>query len=39
MDNDDDTRMMDVEPISTLAKGKGKAVDRDRPYDNENLPW
>ncbi|KAJ7281444.1 P-loop containing nucleoside triphosphate hydrolase protein [Mycena rebaudengoi] len=31
--------MLDVEPISTAAKGKGKAVDRDRPFDNDNLPW
>ncbi|KAF8892243.1 P-loop containing nucleoside triphosphate hydrolase protein [Infundibulicybe gibba] len=29
----------EVDPISRAAKGKGKAADRDRPYDNENLPW
>jgi replication factor C subunit 3/5 len=37
--DDDDTQMMDVEPIPALAKGKGKAIDRERPYENENLPW
>jgi replication factor C subunit 3/5 len=39
MDSDDDALMMDVEPIPTIAKGKAKAFDRERPYDNENLPW
>lgn len=36
---DEDTDMLDLESIPTLEKGKAKAVDRDRPYDNENLPW
>ncbi|RDB23513.1 Replication factor C subunit 3 [Hypsizygus marmoreus] len=36
---DSDEEMIDVQPIPTLAKGKGKEVDHDRPYDNENLPW
>ncbi|KAJ6619862.1 P-loop containing nucleoside triphosphate hydrolase protein [Mycena sp. CBHHK59/15] len=31
--------MFDVEKIPTAAKGKGKAVDNDRPFDNDNLPW
>lgn len=31
--------MMDVESVPALAKGKGKAIDRERPYENENLPW
>jgi replication factor C subunit 3/5 len=41
MDSDEDTQMADVEqmPVSAFAKGKGKAVDHDHPYDNENLPW
>lgn len=38
MDSDDDAQM-DVEPISAMVKGKEKAVDRERPYENENLPW
>ncbi|KAG6817522.1 hypothetical protein H0H87_007490 [Tephrocybe sp. NHM501043] len=39
MDSDDDSHMVNVELISTAAKGKGKAVDREQPYDNDNLPW
>lgn len=33
--------MMDVEPIalSSMAKGKGRAVDHGHPLDNDNLPW
>ncbi|KAJ7130618.1 P-loop containing nucleoside triphosphate hydrolase protein [Mycena epipterygia] len=31
--------MFDVEQIPSAAKGKGKAVDKDRPFDNDNLPW
>ncbi|KAJ6591469.1 P-loop containing nucleoside triphosphate hydrolase protein [Mycena vulgaris] len=37
MDSDDE--MLDVESIPAASKGKGKAVDRDRPFDNDNLPW
>ncbi|KAF8906261.1 P-loop containing nucleoside triphosphate hydrolase protein [Gymnopilus junonius] len=36
MDSDQDTIMMDVQ--TSLSKGKGKAVDRDPPAD-DNLPW
>ncbi|KAF5373241.1 hypothetical protein D9615_007433 [Tricholomella constricta] len=39
MYSDEDTTMMDVEPIPALDKGKGKAVDREQPYENDNLPW
>ena len=39
MDSDNDSQMMDIEPISAITKGKGKAVDRERPYENDNLPW
>ncbi|KAF8075088.1 P-loop containing nucleoside triphosphate hydrolase protein [Lyophyllum atratum] len=39
MASDEDTQMMDVQPTPTLAKGKGKAVDREQPSENENLPW
>ena len=39
MDSDDDIQMTEVEPIPAIAKGKGKAVDHERPYENENLPW
>ncbi|TFK39827.1 P-loop containing nucleoside triphosphate hydrolase protein [Crucibulum laeve] len=39
MDSDEDTQMMDVEPIPTAAKGKGKAFDREVPSENDNLPW
>jgi hypothetical protein len=38
MDSDEDT-LMDVDFPTTLSKGKGKAVDRDVPIDNDNLPW
>lgn len=37
MDSDDE--MIDVEQIPAVAKGKAKAVDNDRPFDNDNLPW
>ncbi|KAJ7642750.1 P-loop containing nucleoside triphosphate hydrolase protein [Mycena polygramma] len=37
MDTDDE--MLDVEKIPAAAKGKGKAADKDRPFDNDNLPW
>ncbi|KAJ7180745.1 P-loop containing nucleoside triphosphate hydrolase protein [Mycena filopes] len=37
MDSDDE--MLDVQAIPTAAKGKGKAFDKDRPFENENLPW
>ncbi|KAJ7504299.1 P-loop containing nucleoside triphosphate hydrolase protein [Mycena galericulata] len=38
---DSDEEMIDVQPIPFAAKGKGKAnaVDNDRPFDNDNLPW
>lgn len=39
MDSDEDTQMVDAEPLSSLAKGKARAVDRVQPYDNDNLPW
>jgi len=40
MDSDEDTNMVDVEPIGYNAKGKGKAVEHDRAkYDEDNLPW
>ncbi|KAG6918994.1 Subunit of heteropentameric Replication factor C (RF-C) [Tephrocybe rancida] len=39
MDSDEDTQMIDTEPLPSMAKGKGKAVDREQPYDNDNLPW
>ncbi|KAJ6515053.1 P-loop containing nucleoside triphosphate hydrolase protein [Mycena vitilis] len=37
MDTDDE--MLDVGKIPAAAKGKGKAADKDRPFDNDNLPW
>ncbi|KAJ7224165.1 P-loop containing nucleoside triphosphate hydrolase protein [Mycena pura] len=36
---DSDEEMIDVQQIPTAAKGKGKAIDRDLPFDNDNLPW
>ncbi|KAJ7917490.1 P-loop containing nucleoside triphosphate hydrolase protein [Mycena leptocephala] len=38
MDSDDET-LLDVDQIPAAAKGKAKAIDRDRPFDNDNLPW
>ncbi|KAJ6518891.1 P-loop containing nucleoside triphosphate hydrolase protein [Mycena sanguinolenta] len=37
MDSDDE--MLDVQQIPFAAKGKGKVVEKDRPFDNDNLPW
>jgi replication factor C subunit 3/5 len=37
MDSDDET--IEVDQIPAAAKGKAKAIDRDRPFDNDNLPW
>jgi hypothetical protein len=40
--SDDEDVMMDVEPIPTLDKGKGKALDppgQSAPYGEDNLPW
>ncbi|KAF7370525.1 Replication factor C subunit 3 [Mycena sanguinolenta] len=37
MDSDDE--MLDVEQIPSAAKGKGKVIEKDRPFDNDNLPW
>ncbi|KAJ3566053.1 hypothetical protein NP233_g7247 [Leucocoprinus birnbaumii] len=38
MDFDEDTRMSDTETLSSLAKGKGKAVELPEP-NSESLPW
>jgi replication factor C subunit 3/5 len=38
MDSDEET-LLDVDLIPAAAKGKAKAIDRDRPFDNDNLPW
>jgi hypothetical protein len=40
--SDDEDVMMDDEPIPTLDKGKGKALDppgQSAPYGEDNLPW
>lgn len=39
MDSDEDTRMMDAEPIPSALKGKGKAVEQANGHDEDNLPW
>jgi hypothetical protein len=40
--SDSEDAAMDVDPIPSSAKGKGKAVDppgNSAPYDDDNLPW
>lgn len=38
MDSDEDIHMSDNEPLNTLSKGKGKAIDTGA-HDSESLPW
>ncbi|KAH7921289.1 P-loop containing nucleoside triphosphate hydrolase protein [Leucogyrophana mollusca] len=39
MDSDDDSQMEVDATLPSVNKGKGKAVDQNQPYDDENLPW
>ncbi|KAF9240664.1 P-loop containing nucleoside triphosphate hydrolase protein [Melanogaster broomeanus] len=40
MVSEDSTSRMDIDiAIPSAVKGKGKAVDRNQPYDDDNLPW
>lgn len=39
MDSDEDTDMIDVESLSSLGKGKGKAIESDVAPEADNLPW
>ncbi|KAG6813838.1 Subunit of heteropentameric Replication factor C (RF-C) [Tricholoma furcatifolium] len=38
MNSDEDTQMLDFNPLPSVNKGKGKATEPDQTYD-DNLPW
>lgn len=39
MDSDQEMQDPETPTLSSLAKGKGKAIDKGTNEDNDNLPW
>lgn len=39
MDSDQEMQDAEIPMLSSLEKGKGRAIDKETNEDNDNLPW